>query len=146
MEENKDYTYHTYIDNEGKQRTERIYTNEFLMNCKPSQELIDDLYESASLYLTFVVNMFKFTGHCNDTNEILKICTTDDRYMYKYTWTKEQRYEYEQQMKQIMRNCLGMTDDEITRELDVFNAFGGAFNLNDYTVSYDDFLKTMQKQ
>lgn len=145
MRENIDFTVHTYIDKQGKERTERVYSNEFLMNCEPSEELVNDLYESASLYLTFIVNMFKFTGHCNDTDEILKICTTNSRYMYEYTWTIEQRKEYENQMRKIMKNCLKMDDDSIDREIEVFSAFGGAFNLDNYSaLSYDEVKENIE--
>lgn len=97
-----------------------------------TDELLDILYDTPALYLSLVVNMFKFMGYSNDTDEILKICTTNRNYMYEYKWTKEQRSEYEKQVEKILRHCFNMDDEQVEREIDVFNAFGGAFSLDKY--------------
>lgn len=52
--------------------------------------------------------------------------------MYEYKWTKEQRSEYEKQVEKILRHCFNMDDEQVEREIDVFNAFGGAFSLDKY--------------
>lgn len=138
-------TIHTYIDKDGVERTEKVYSMEYLMNCNnPTEEDIYNLYETASLYLSFVINMFKHCGISQDTDEILKICATNPRYMYEYKWSNEQRYEYEKQMKKAMMTALGMTADEAEHEIEIFNTFGGAFSMENYDDLYENYCEKMR--
>lgn len=126
------YLIHTYTDIDGNQQTERVYDMDFLMHGEITPDVVDDLYENASLYLSIVVGMFKFMGYSDDTDEILKICTTESDYMYKYKWTAEQRLAYEDMIRQAMKHALGASDDKIEHELSSFSLYGGAFTVSDY--------------
>lgn len=138
-------TIHTYVDKDGLTRTEKVYPIEYLMECtNPSEEEINDFYESASIYLSFVIGMFKFCNISQDTDEILKICATNPRYMYEYKWNNEQRYEYETKMRKALMTCMGMTDDEASHEIEIFSTFGGAFSMENYDDLYENYLEKMR--
>lgn len=138
-------TIHTYIDKDGVERTEKVYPVDYLMNCtSPSEQEIHDFYETASIYLSFVIGMFKHCNVSNNTDEILKICASNPRYMYEYKWSNQQRYEYENKMKKAMMTCMGMTEDEAEHEVEIFSTFGGAFSMENYDDLYEDYVEKMR--
>ena len=99
---------------------------------------IEDFVNGDSLYLSLVVNMWRFCGYETDTKKILEICRTDENWFKNHTWTKEQRAEYEHILFNILKKCLGFGDsdddkNEVWKNIAQYSAFGGAFDLDDYS-------------
>lgn len=129
-----------YLDNYEGEET-KIYTIKELQELNPTVEDIEYFVNSASLYLSLTVNMFKFCGVSDNDAEILEICRTHPYFYTEYTWTKEQRAEYEHIMTNIFCKCLDMSKEEAFSEISSWNAMGTAFNLVDYSSEYyNDYL------
>lgn len=124
-----------YTDNFNGEET-KIYTIKELQELDPTNEDKQYFHESPSLYLSMAVNMFKFCGYSDDDVEILNICRTDPEFYRHYTWTKEQRSEYEHIWTQILKKCLDLQTYEAYHEIASFAAFGCAFNLCDNSSEY----------
>lgn len=130
-----------YIDNFDNVST-KIYTSEELLTMNPTVKDINYFTDSASLYLSLTVDMFRFCGASDDPVEILNICRTNPNFYKQYTWTKEQRSEFEHKWVRIFMKCLDMSQSEAFRALLTWNAMGTAFDLESYEDEYyKDYLK-----
>ena len=133
-----------YIDKFDGEET-KIYTIKELQDLEPTVADIDYFIESGSLYLSLAVNMFKFCGYSDDDAEILNICRTERDFYRKYTWTKEQRAEYEHIWTAIFKKCLDMQTYEAYHEIAMWSAMGCAFNLVDSSSDYyNEYLKLVK--
>lgn len=119
-----------------------IYDLEWLQTHEYTSEDFEDETLDGNIYCSIVVNMWKFAGKSEDTDEILKIMRTNPRWMYENTWTLAQRKEYEKIVVKILTNYFGGEDykEEAEHEAQIFSAFG-AFNLD----NYDDLRKELEE-
>lgn len=133
-----------YIDKFEDQEY-KIYTTQELQDLDPTVEDLEYFIESPALYLSLTVNMFKFCGYSFDDAEILKICRTNPDFYKEYTWTKEQRAEYEHIWVPIFMKCLDKDVYEAFYEIQTWNAMGTAFNLEDYSEKYyNEYLELVK--
>ena len=158
LKEKQDECYALYLEHkkniDGLEFDEKtcaeIYPLQYLIDFTPTEDDIDDFYHSESLYLSLVVNMWKFCGYETDTKKILEICRTDENWFKNHTWTKEQRAEYEHIWFNILKKCLGFGDsdddkNEVWKNITQYSAFGGAFDLDDYSEeNYKAYLELVK--
>ena len=114
----------------------KVYTRKELMKMNPTVEDLEYFIDSASLYLSLAVDMFRFCKYTSDPAEVLRICRTDPDFYKNYTWTKEQRAEFEHIWTGIFQKCLDMDMQEAYHEICIWNAMGTAFNLVDNSKEY----------
>lgn len=130
-----------YIDHYNDEVT-KIYTTKELQDMILTEEDKNDFLNTGSLYMSLTVNMFKFCGYKDDDVEILNICRNNPAYYVEYTWTKEQRSEFEHIWTDIFAKCLDIDKYQAFHELSMWNAMGTAFNLSEYSDEYyGEYLK-----
>lgn len=82
----------------------KIYSMKYLKEKELTENDLYYLFDTPSLHYSLVVNMFKFVGYKMKNEEILDICKTNERWMYEYTWTKEQKEAWKNEVTAVFKN------------------------------------------
>ena len=97
----------------------KIYSFDQLTNENFSENDLYYLFDTPSLNYSLVVNMFRMVGHDDLTDkEILDIAKTNERWMYEYHWTTEQRAEFRRLMILAYTNIYHYRPTEIESMVD----------------------------
>ena len=73
----------------------KIFDLEYLQNEEFSEDDLIYLFETPSFNYSLIIGMFNKYDKRNLSNEkIVSIITTDDKWMYKHYWNREQREEF----------------------------------------------------
>lgn len=96
----------------------KFYTNKYLAEKELTENDLYYLFDTPSLNYSLVVNMFKFMKHKMRAQEIIDLCKTDERWVYKYHWTKEDRNKYRDILIKIFKNIYGYRDYETESAVD----------------------------
>lgn len=82
----------------------KIYTMKYLKEKELTENDLYYLFDTPSLNYSLIVNMFKFTRKKMTADEILNECKTNERWMYEYYWTREQRNKWIDELTEIYKN------------------------------------------
>lgn len=82
----------------------KIYTMKYLKEKELTETDLYYIFDTSSLNYSLLVNMFKFAGKKMKPEEILEICKTNERWMYEYHWTKEQRDQWINEVAKAYEN------------------------------------------
>ena len=89
----------------GKNKKYKIYSLDYLSNEELTEEDLYYLFDTPSLTYSLIVNMFRHAGEDKKTDaDIINLCKNDDKWVYKYFWTKKQRTSYLQLIIPIFKN------------------------------------------
>ena len=88
----------------AKNKKIEIYDLDYLVNTELTEEDLYNIFETPSLNYSLVINMFKISGYNKTNEEIIDLCKTDDRWMYKHFWTSKQRKEFHSILVKICQN------------------------------------------
>ncbi len=96
----------------------KLYTNKYLSEKELTETDLYYLFETPSLNYSLVVNMFKFTKKKMKPDEILNLCKTNERWVYEYHWTKEERAAYRNELLKVFKNIYGTGPFETENAVD----------------------------
>lgn len=82
----------------------KIYTMKYLKEKELTENDLYYLFDTPSLNYSLVVNMFKFAGKKMKADDVLNICTTNERWMYEYHWTKDQHDKWVNEVAEVYKN------------------------------------------
>jgi len=83
----------------------KIYDLDYLINEELTEEDLYNLFETASLNYSLVIAMFRCINDKRSDDEIIEMCKTDDRWVYKNYWKSEkQKEEFKEDLKKIIKN------------------------------------------
>lgn len=103
----------------------KFYDENYLMN----EELTDDdlkcLLGDHQLIYSLIALMFKISNHHLSNKEITKIVQNDDKWVYKYFWTKKQHDQFEKMLFKIFRNVYWYSEKEIPSHVQMWMIYYG---------------------
>jgi hypothetical protein len=83
----------------------KIYTIEYLSNEELTEEDLFFIFDTPSLAYSLVVNMFRHAGETKKSDaDIINICKTDEKWVYKNFWTKKERTSYLNKIIPVFQN------------------------------------------
>lgn len=92
----------------------KIYSADYLMNNELTDDDLKTLVGDHQLLYSLIVEMFKISKSELSQDEIINIIRTDNKWIFKYFWTKKQRNDFEEKLKKIFRNIYYYSDPELT--------------------------------
>lgn len=96
----------------------KIYEIDYLINNELSEEDLFHIFETPSLTYSLVIGMFKHSGSKLTEKEILKICKTDENWMYKNFWTQKQKDSYYSKVSDVVHNVYQYGEDQCNSWVD----------------------------
>jgi hypothetical protein len=101
----------------------KIYEIDYLINNELSEEDLFHIFETPSLTYSLVIGMFKHSGSKLTEKEILKICKTDENWMYKHCWTQKQKDSYYSKVSDVVHNVYQYGEDQCNSWVDWLHNF-----------------------
>lgn len=123
-----------------------VYTLDELDTIEVTPELIDSFWYTEDLFYSTIFAMWRFVGNEEPYESLVKIMQDDNKWFKKYTWSKEQRFEFTKRILPIYMKCLDMDKTEAFNNIEQFMAFGCAFDLEDLSDDYFSSLVEMQEE
>ena len=74
----------------------------------------------SSIIYSLIVEMFKISKHTLSENEIIDKVTKDNKWVYKYYWTKNQRKKFENELTEIFKNVYYYTGKELAAHVQMW--------------------------
>ena len=81
-----------------------IYDIDYLMNTEFDEEDLHNIFDTSSLSFSLLLNMFWFMHDKRDNDEIINMCTRDNKWVYNNFWTRKQREQYTKKIANVYRN------------------------------------------
>lgn len=89
----------------AKNKKYKIYSLDYLSNEELTEEDLHYLFDTPSLIYSLVINMFRHSGEIKKKDvDIINLCKTDDKWVYKNFWTKKQRSSYLRLLIPVFKN------------------------------------------
>lgn len=89
----------------GRRKAYKIFDLDYLKNPSLTEDDLYYIFETPTLNYSLVVAMFRYTNQpIKDEKKIIKLCKTDQDWMYKYFWSTEQRDGFEKELREVFRN------------------------------------------
>lgn len=123
-----------------------IYTLDELDELEATDEMIYDFYSGDDLFYSTIFNMWRFVGNEEPFEDLVKIMQTDRDWFHKYTWSKEQRFEFTKRLLPIYMKCLDTDKEEAFHNIEEYMTFGYSFDLEDNSDSYFESLMEMLEE
>ena len=98
----------------------KIFSADYLMNNELTDEDLKTLLGDHQLIYSLIVEMFKISKHTLSENEIIDKVTKDNKWVYKYYWTKNQRKKFENELKEIFKNVYCYTGKELSAHVQMW--------------------------
>lgn len=94
----------------------KIYDLDYLKNEELTEEDLYNLFETPSLLYSLVISMFRQVKDKRSDDEIINMCKTDERWVYKNYWeSEEQKESFKEDLKKVIKNVYQCGDIELDR-------------------------------
>ena len=92
----------------------KIYPIEFIVNHELTESELNNLLDNNArgLFYSLVIGMFKTIKSSKRNYQIIKQIREDNRWMYKYRWSKEQLDNYEKLIVEAYKNLYQYKDTQ----------------------------------
>ena len=98
----------------------KIFSADYLMNNELTDEDLKTLLGDHQLIYSLIIEMFKISKHTLSENEIIDKVTKDNKWVYKYYWTKNQRKKFENELTEIFKNVYCYTGKELSAHVQMW--------------------------
>lgn len=96
----------------GKNKKYKIYSIDYLANTDLTEEDLFYLFDTPSFTYSLIINMFRHAGEKNKTDaDIINICKTDEKWVYKNFWTKKERASFLNKIIPVFKNVYQYSDE-----------------------------------
>jgi len=97
----------------NRRKSYKIFDIDYLQNGELTEDDLYWLFETNSLTLSLIIEMFRFTKQdILDENTIVNIIKNNNDWMYKYFWTNKQRIDFEDILFNVYKNVRYCCDEE----------------------------------
>lgn len=94
----------------------KIFTLDYLANNELTDNDLSNLLDNnKSLVYSIIIGMFNHINIHKSNNEIIKLITTQKRWMYKFFWSKEELMSFEDLLTKVLKNIY-YTSEYIARQ------------------------------
>ena len=92
----------------------KVYPVEFIGNHELTESELNNLLDNdgKGLFYSLIIGMFKTIKSSKRNYQIIKMIKEDKRWMYKYSWSKEQLDNYEKLIIAAYKNLYQYKDDQ----------------------------------
>lgn len=95
----------------------KIYDLDYLKNEELTEEDLYNIFETPSLLYSLVISMFRQIKDKRSDDEIIDMCKTDERWVYKNYWeSEEQKNNFKEDLKKVIKNVYQCGDIEQDRK------------------------------
>lgn len=95
----------------------KIYDLDYLKNEELTEEDLYNIFETPSLLYSLVISMFRQVKDKRSDDEIINMCKTDERWVYKNYWeSAEQKENFKEDLKKVIKNVYQCGDIEQDRK------------------------------
>ena len=90
-----------------------IFDLEYLQTAELTEEDLKDLFDNKSFNISLIVGMFNMSNQNLSNEDIVKVVTSNNHWMYNYFWTKQQREDFTECLKKSYKNLYRFGDEKI---------------------------------
>lgn len=90
-----------------------IFDLEYLQTAELTEEDLKDLFDNKSFNISLIVGMFNMSNQNLSNEDIVKVVTSNNHWMYNYFWTKQQREDFIECLKKSYKNLYRFGDEKI---------------------------------
>jgi hypothetical protein len=113
----------------------KVYDIDYLMNAELTEEDLHNLFDTASLIGSLILEEFKLIGSKLSQNEIIKLVKDkESRWYNQFQWNMEQHEKFAKQLAKVMKNVYSYDDETAERKASWFLLFYG-LQISDYDVN-----------
>jgi len=116
----------------------KIYPVEFISNHELTESELNNLLDNdgKGLFYSLIIGMFKTIKSSKRNYQIIKMIKEDKRWMYKYSWSKEQLDNYEKLIIAAYKNLYQYKDAQAVSLAQWFIIYYG-FPVNGIVIDFE---------